>query len=91
VYVLVPVTATYIGAESGTPWVDISVKFVTASGNTIEQAFVVSPNEFSDIAELYTGASGTGNLVFAMTPADLEDGVFAVSSLFGDPTFIAAK
>ena len=88
-YVLVPVTVKYIGTESGSPWFDMTIEFVTAEGNTIEEASALIPNALYDIADLYPGASGTGNMVFIMTPAQFEGGNWAISSFYEDPVFVA--
>lgn len=89
-YVLVPVTVKYIGTESGSPWFGMTIEFVTAEGNTIEEASALIPNALYDVADLYPGASETGNMVFIMTPAEFEGGKWAISSFFDDPVFVAA-
>jgi len=90
-YVLVPITYTYVGTQTGTPWIDVEVVFVTASGTTHEQEFVVVPSPITDISELYPGGSATGNLVVMVPSADIESGAWAIGSLFGDKFFVAVQ
>jgi len=90
-YVLVPVTFTYVGKQSGTPWIDVDVSFVSAAGTTHDQQFVVVPTPITDIAEMYEGATATGNLV-VMAPSDnIEGGTWAISALFGEKYFVAVQ
>lgn len=90
-YALVPVTVVYQGTETGTPWTDITLEFVSAAGTTHKSydVSVVEPAPtFTDINELYTGASGTGNIVVAIPTADAEAGTWAVSGgAFSDDAF----
>ncbi|GGK87549.1 hypothetical protein GCM10007382_04310 [Salinibacterium xinjiangense] len=87
-YILVPVTYTYVGTESGTPWLDVTIEFVSAAGTTHTNAYVVIPNNHNDINEMYTGASATGNVVIMAPSADIEKGAFTISTLFGSPYFV---
>lgn len=93
-YALVPVTVTYLGDETGLPWVDITVEFVSAAGTTHTESdtLAVAPAPtFMDINELYDGASGTGNIVIAIPIENASAGTWAVSTLFGDPFFFTAE
>jgi len=90
VYVMVPVTATYKGSTSGSPWIDLEIAFVAADGRSFDQEFQVIPNAFSDVADLYTGGVGTGNLLFSVPADAVEGGTFAVSYMWGEPMFFAA-
>jgi len=92
-YAMIPVTVTYTGTETGTPWVDITVEFVSAAGttHTSSDTLAVGPApSMMDINDLYPDASGTGNIVIAIPTADAELGTWTVSSLFGDAYFFAA-
>lgn len=90
-YILVPVTFTYVGAETGTPWIDISFAFVSAAGTTHDgtSTFVVAPSPITEINELYPGATASGNLVLMVPSADVEKGALTVSTLFGEKFFVA--
>lgn len=87
-YVLVPVTYTYLGSASGTPWIDIQIEFVSAAGTTHTQEFIVIPSAITEINEMYNGATATGNVVVMAPTADIEKGSWAISTLFGTPYFV---
>ena len=94
-YALLPVTVTYVGTETGTPWIDLSISFVSAAGttHTVSDVFATAPSPtFMDINELYPGAGGTGNVVIAIPTADAAAGAWTVEPLFlGDTFFFAAQ
>ena len=92
-YVILPVTFTYVGTETGTPWIDTSFAFVSAAGTTHDSSstFVVAPKPITDINELYPGASASGNFVAMVPSADIEKGTWTVSALFGENYFVAVK
>lgn len=93
-YALVPVTVTYVGTETGTPWIDLSIEFVSAAGTTHTQgdSLSVAPSPtLLEINELYAGASGTGNVVILIPIENAAGGTWAVSALFGDPFFFTAE
>ncbi|WP_167043630.1 DUF4190 domain-containing protein [Salinibacterium sp. ZJ454] len=92
-YAMVPVTFTYTGDTTGTPWIDVSIEFVSAAGTTHTKSdvSVVAPSPaVTDINDLYPGASGTGNVVILVPSADVEQGTWALSDSFGDETFFFA-
>lgn len=93
-YALVPVTVTYVGPETGTPWIDLSIQFVSAAGTTHTEGDSLSvapaPSLF-DINELFPGASGTGNVVILIPTDGAAAGTWSVSTLFGDPFFFTAE
>lgn len=87
-YILVPVTFTYVGTTSGTPWLDIDIEYVSAAGTTHTEEFVVAPNQISDINEMYNGATATGNLVVMAPSTDIELGTWAISTFMSTPYFV---
>lgn len=93
-YALVPVALTYVGSETGTPWLDITVEFVSAAGTTHTEgdslAVAPAPTLF-DINELYPGASATGNVVILIPIDNAAAGTWAVSTFFGEPFFFTAE
>lgn len=93
-YALVPVTVTYVGTETGTPWIDLSIQFVSAAGTTHTEGDSLSvapaPSLF-DINELFPGGSGTGNVVILIPTDGAAAGTWSVSTLFGDPFFFTAE
>lgn len=92
-YALLSLTATYIGAESGTPSFDLTYSYVSSSGTTHEtfDTFAVAPDPLSDVNELYPGASGTGNILIAIPSDDPSGGVWKVGTLLGSEYFFAAE
>lgn len=93
-YALLPVQLTYVGSETGTPWIDLSIKFVSAAGTTHTEgdSLVVAPEPtLMDINELYPGASAEGNVVIAIPTDGAANGTWTVSALFGEPFFFTAE
>lgn len=92
VYVMATVDATYLGDESGLPWIDLDFQFVSADGRSFDEASVVQPDSLSDVADLYEGASGNGNVVFEVPSKDVDKGTIAISHTWGDaPSFFTVK
>lgn len=91
-YVLLPVTATYRGDDTGLPWIEIDVSFVAPDGRSFDRASAVVPDSLTDVAELYEGGTGTGNVLFEV-PADQIDGAtWAVKAgWFSDRAFFAVR
>lgn len=93
-YVVVPVTVTRLGAAAEAPWIGLNIEYVTASGTTHTSAdtMAVAPEPtFNDINELYTGASGAGNVVLAVPTGDAGTGAWKISAMFGDEVFVAGS
>lgn len=93
-YAMLNLDATYIGEDSGTPWVDISVSFVGSDANTYQSfdTFAVAPNSFTDVNELFPGGSGSGNIVIAVPTDAVADGTWRVGASFlGDDLFFEAQ
>lgn len=92
-YALAEVTVTYTGDDSGAPWAGISFAYVTEDGNTVSahDTLAVAPGpDFSDIGELYEGASDSGNVLFEI-PQD-DGGLLRVTPGLGaDDVFVATK
>ncbi|HZK04693.1 MAG TPA: hypothetical protein VFC82_02470 [Actinomycetaceae bacterium] len=81
-FVLVPVTATYTGDESGTAWVDLSIQFVGAGGNTfgdgMDDHCGVIPNSLTDQGEMYGGATVEGNACVSVPSDQVEGGTWVL-------------
>lgn len=92
-YALLNITATYVGTESGVPWVDLTYSFVSSAGTTHEtfDSFAVAPDPLSDINELYPGGSGSGNILIAIPSDDASGGTWKVGTLLGEEYFFAAQ
>ena len=93
-YILVNVSAAYVGGGTGTPAVDLGFDYVTVDGvkvGTLE-TFAVAPDAFDSLTELYPGGTITGNQVFAVPSATAGEGTVAVRiGMFGDEVFFAAQ
>lgn len=91
VYVLLPLSFTYLGDETGLPWIDFTIKYVTADGRSFDSASAVIPRDIMDVSELYTGGVGEGQESF-LVPADATTGgTWAIDYGFvSDTIFFAA-
>jgi hypothetical protein len=87
-YWLVPVTATYTGNDTGSPSFDVNVEFVGSDNRTYNERCGVIPAPLGDVGELYKGGVAEGNICVAV-PAGA-DGLWTVSTGFGDPAFFDA-
>ena len=93
-YAMLNLDFTYIGEDSGIPWVDLSVSFVGSDAVTYQSydTFVVTPNSWTDINELFPGGSASGNVVIAVPTASASNGTWRVgASFFGNDLFFAAQ
>ena len=94
-WAILPLHLTYVGADSSTPIYDIEVTFVGADGTTYEEynelASGYVDGELNSLNEMYTGASGDGNVLILVPSADLELGTWSISPSYGDPYFFKAQ
>ena len=87
---IVPVTATYTGDDTGTAWVDLTVKFVGSDNKAYSDRCGVIPDDLSDVDEVYPGGIAGGNTCLAV-PAGA-DGLWSVSAGFtGKPSFFTTN
>ncbi|WP_166846057.1 DUF4190 domain-containing protein [Isoptericola sp. BMS4] len=89
-YWIVPVDATYTGAESGTPWVDLTVQFVGDDNVTYSDSCGVIPDDLMDVGELYEGGSASGN-VCVTVPAGAKGEWTLTAGWIADPVFFRAQ
>ena len=96
VYMLVNVTATYIGDDpaGAMPWP--TIEFVSAGGNSFDaytfDTFAMPPQPFDVTQTLYEGASTSGNILLQVPADAVVDGVLAVTvDLFSDTAFVAVQ
>lgn len=90
-YAVVNMTVTYTGEDSGYSMM-AQLDYVTEAGEVISayDSFVVAPDPALGLDELYTGASVTGNLAFAVPVNDA--GVLRVTpGIFEDEVFVALQ
>ena len=86
---IVPVTATYLGEKTGNLAFGITVKFVGTDNRTYNDACGVIPDPLNQVGDLYKGGVANGNVCVAV-PAGA-DGLWTLTTGFGDPAFFAAK
>ena len=89
-YWLVPVTVTYTGEESASPWLDLQFGFVGEDNRSYRDwcpAHV--PDDLMEVDELYPDGTAEANVCLPV-PADA-DGLWSVSSHWGDPVFFTAE
>lgn len=84
-FYIVPVSATYTGAETGTAWLDLQVAFVGSDGVTYSETCGVLPDSLNDVGELYAGGVAAGNTC-VVVPAGA-DGLWTLSTGWSDPVF----
>lgn len=90
-YALVNVSATYTGADSSSTMM-VTIDYVTAGGEVVRSfdALAVAPDPSFGMAELFTGATDTGNLVLQV-PADGSGLLRVTPGLFADAVFVATE
>ncbi|MBB2925285.1 hypothetical protein [Cellulomonas cellasea] len=92
-YAVLPVTATYRGAETGQAWLDLDVTFVAADGRTFEPSLALVPDDLTITPEVGAGGVVQGNLSFALPADALAGGLWSVVHEYGtsqEPSFFAA-
>lgn len=95
VFVMVPVTATLEGAETGKASADLTVQFVGSDGITYvgcELNYI--PGSLSDVGEMYTGATATGNACASVPAGAVAGGTWVVTetvSFDGAKVFFALQ
>lgn len=85
VYAILPVSVTYVGEDSGRPF-DLQFTYVSPAGQSYDGAFVTMDGQLSDVAELYAGASGSGNVIIEIPAEGAAEGVWGVEYILGDDT-----
>jgi hypothetical protein len=94
-FAMLPLTVTYTGPETGTPWLDITVEFIAADGtaHTSSDVLAVGPAPLMNLNDLYTGGSGTGNVLVNVPSENIEGGTWLVrvGMIMGEETFFAAQ
>lgn len=81
-YVMAKVQVSYIGEESGTPWVDLSLRYLGSDGNSYSKGVGVVPKAFSDIGEQFPGATAEGNVGWAVSADAVSGGKIIVEKSF---------
>lgn len=94
VYILVNATVKYLGKDAKGDVPMSTLEYVTVDGNTVNNYDVIAlaPEPLDTTQTLYSGASVTGNTVFAVPAKSAGAGVLSVrANAFGDSVFVAVK
>lgn len=81
-YVMAKVQVSYIGEESGTPWLDLSLRYLGSDGNSYSEGVGVVPKPFYDIGEQFPGATAEGNIGWAVPVEAVSGGRIIVEETF---------
>lgn len=85
----VPVTATYLGDETGLAWIDLTVAFVGEDGVVTVDGCGVVPGDLMDVADLATGEVAEGNACVAV-PLDADGQWTLTAGWTEEPVYFAA-
>lgn len=93
-YMLVNVTADYLGndPQGASPWV--SIKYLKSDGTTLDSTdtLAVAPDRFENLETVYEGASVTGNFAIQIPVEAAAEGVLAVETdVLSDTAFVAVQ
>lgn len=85
-YVMARVRVSYVGDESGTPWVDLRFRYLGSNGVTYGEGMDdfcgVLPEAVNDIGELFPGASAEGNVCWSVPADGIQGGSIIVEEVF---------
>ena len=93
-YVTAPVTVTYRGSGSDSPWLSTYVEFVGSNGVVYTDYSAtawcgVVPDAYGDIPEMYAGGSATGNACAVVPTAYIAGGLWRIrGSYSAAPVFV---
>ncbi|WP_242511364.1 DUF4190 domain-containing protein [Pengzhenrongella frigida] len=91
-YVLLPVSFRNLTTEAKTPWIETTVKFVSADGRSFDSVFASIENDATDLGDLYEGGEASGDLLFAIPSDSLVGGTWSVSyGWYATEMFVAAS
>ena len=88
-YVVVPLVYTYLGAESGYPFLGASPEFVGSDGAVYSVAYATYPESLYDAPELTSGAQAPVNAVFEVPSTAVAGGLVKLSSIYGVSIHVA--
>ncbi|GCE37834.1 hypothetical protein Rhow_000680 [Rhodococcus wratislaviensis] len=96
-FVMADVSATYTGADTGTPWIDLSFRILGSSNNVFGSASAdscgVIPNALSDTGELYPRGTSRGNICISVPAEQLTGANWIVEASFSgeDEVFVSLE
>jgi hypothetical protein len=88
-YVVIPLTYTYLGAETGYAYVGAMPAFLGSDEVLYPTTFASYPDSIFDVAELAQGEQLTANAIFEVPDAAVDGGVLELTSLYGISIYVA--
>jgi hypothetical protein len=81
---MVEVTVTYLGSDSERPGLALAFTFLGGDGVTYDDWWGcgVVPDSLSDVGEVFSGASASGNVCAVVPEEAVDGGVWIVEPLF---------
>ena len=79
-FVMASVWVKKAGSETGLPWLDINVEFLGKSGRVYDGSCGVLPQDLDDVADLYPGASASGNVCVEVPATEISGGRWRVKA-----------
>lgn len=87
-YVVVPVTFTYVGAESDSPYM-VLTELAGSDGALYDVSYATYPNSLYDAPELTTGGTAEVNLVFEVPTGAVAGSLLQLGSIWGNDIYVA--
>jgi hypothetical protein len=87
-YVVVPVTYTYVGSESGSPFL-IFTQISGSDAALYDTSYAEYPNSLYDAPELSNGGTAEVNLVFEVPSNSVAGSQLKLGSIWGNDIFVA--
>lgn len=88
-YVVVPLVYTYVGTESGFPFLGANPEFVGSDGAIYAVTYAAYPDGLYDAPELTNGAQAPVNAVFEVPSSAVAGGVLTLTSIYGVSIYVA--
>jgi hypothetical protein len=87
-YVVVPITLTYVGTETGAPY-NIYAQFLGSDALLYDVTYANYPNTLYEASDLAPGGSQDINLVFEVSSDAVDGGLLSISSIWTDPIYVS--
>ena len=88
-YVVVPLDYTYLGAETGYPYIAATPEFIGNDGVVYSLSYASYPDSVFDTAELTSGGQAHANAVFEVPTAAVDGGLLKLTSLWSVSIHVA--
>jgi len=87
-FVVVPVTYTYVGAETASPYLLLN-QVVGSDAVLYDVAYATYPNSLYDAPELATGGTAEVNLLFEVPSSAVAGSLLQIGSIWGNDIYVA--